>query len=365
MNWVLILVFKHYDQCEMSARHHQGKNMSTPEYKMEFVELSKQSELGELISNPFSVTGGHLHRVYSLETTTGKYVVKLLNPNIMIRQNAVFNYINSEKIAQLAAENVPALPAEKRNGNSLQNINGQFYLVFKWVDAISLGISEIDISHCRIMGGILAGIHQTDFSKLKVVQEEGGNGKTTEWSTYLQRGRAMGVEWADLLHEALQDIIEWDLQAQVAREAMSSGMIISHRDLEPKNVLWQNDTPLLIDWESAGYIHSAQDLLETAIYWSKNATGKIIQLKFSSFLNGYKEKCQDDLQADWNMVIASGFSGKLEWLEYNLKRSLWIECTDEEEQKLGTAQVIQTIYELRKYAMQIPDLSHWLDSYLE
>jgi hypothetical protein len=44
-----------------------------------------------------------------------------------------------------------------------------------------------------------------------------------------------------------------------------------------------------------------------------------------------------------SIVLLNGFLGKLEWLEYNLKRSLCIECTDEQEQQLSTAQVIGTI----------------------
>ena len=60
------------------------------------------------------------------------------------------------------------------------------------------------------------------------------------------------------------------------------------------------------------------------------------------------------------MVLVTGFSSKLGWLEYSLKRSLWIECTDEEEQKMGTVQVIGTIHEIKNYAEQIPNLLQWL-----
>jgi hypothetical protein len=36
------------------------------------------------------------------------------------------------------------------------------------------------------------------------------------------------------------------------------------------------------------------------------------------------------------MILTNGYLGKLDWLEYSLKRSLWIECTDENEQQSGT-----------------------------
>jgi hypothetical protein len=41
---------------------------------------------------------------------------------------------------------------------------------------------------------------------------------------------------------------------------------------------------------------------------------------------------------------------------------LWIECNDEEEQKMGTTQVIGTINEIKKYAAIVPMLLDWLDN---
>ncbi|WP_342779070.1 hypothetical protein [Paenibacillus hemerocallicola] len=62
----------------------------------------------------------------------------------------------------------------------------------------------------------------------------------------------------------------------------------------------------------------------------------------------------------------NGFSGKLGWLEYSLKRSLRIECTNEEEQQMGTEQVTGTINAIRRYANNISELEKWLkDEMLE
>ncbi|MNI99931.1 hypothetical protein D3C73_1591450 [compost metagenome] len=60
------------------------------------------------------------------------------------------------------------------------------------------------------------------------------------------------------------------------------------------------------------------------------------------------------------MVLVNGFLGKLDWLEYSLKRSLWIECTDEEEQQMGTSQVTGTINSIIRYADMISELEKWL-----
>lgn len=141
-------------------------------------------------------------------------------------------------------------------------------------------------------------------------------------------------------------------------------MIISHRDLDPKNVMWSQDNPIIIDWESAGYINPMQELTETAIYWSENEKGDIDKERFFAFIGEYKNK-YGTLQSDWRMVLLNGFLGKLGWLEYNLKRSLWIECTDKEEQQMGTDQVIETINVIRHYSDIISELEKWLNNDIE
>jgi hypothetical protein len=43
-------------------------------------------------------------------------------------------------------------------------------------------------------------------------------------------------------------------------------------------------------------------------------------------------------------------------------RKIWIECTDEEEQQMGTNQVTETISVIRRYADMISELEKWLNN---
>jgi len=89
--------------------------------------------LGNLEIAPNALSGALLHRMYAVQTTSGRYVVKALNPEIMARPTAMENFIRSELIAS-AANFVPALPAKTFNGASIQQVGEQFCLVFEWVD---------------------------------------------------------------------------------------------------------------------------------------------------------------------------------------------------------------------------------------
>ncbi|MEO3945803.1 phosphotransferase [Gorillibacterium sp. CAU 1737] len=326
----------------------------------ELQTLCHALRLGELIGEPEAVSGGLIHKLYAITTSKGKYAVKVLNPQIMERPTAKQNVIRSEQIASRAADVVSALPAIRVEGRFLHEGNNAFYLVFDWVDGISLKPSEVTVRHCEEMGALLADLHQTDFSGLAMDKEEASQESTIDWTFYLQRGREARFVWVTQLQDAMEKLYEWNALANHSASLLEADRVFSHRDLEPKNVMWTADGPVIIDWESAGSIHPLQDLTETAFYWSREDGGTIDKDRFLAFLQGYQRKI-GPLAADWNVVLATGFRGRLAWLEYSLNRSLFIECSDAEEQQLGTEQVIGTLYDLIGYAARSAELETWLN----
>jgi Ser/Thr protein kinase RdoA (MazF antagonist) len=334
--------------------------MNDSVYNIQFEKLCNVLGLGDIIGFPKVITGGFLHRMYAIETMQGKYAVKVLNPQIMLRPMAMQNFINSEQIANIASNNIHALPAKKINGISMQEIDNQFYLVFDWIEGKSLKPNEIRIVHCERIGTILADIHMTNFSELGIANDWSGNGELVDWNFYLKRGQENNAEWAGQLQEISDNLYDWNSQANKSAMLLSVDMVISHRDLDSKNVMWSQDNPIVIDWEAAGYISPMQELIETAIYWAKDEMRNIDKKRFMAFIEGYKKR-YGILKANWKTVLINGFLGKLGWLEYNLRRSLWIECTDMEEQQMGIDQVIETIKVIRYYADMMPELEKWLN----
>ena len=334
--------------------------MSEIQYNLQFEKLCDVLQLGKIVNEPKAIDGGFLHRMYAVETTKGKYAVKALNPRIMVRPVAMQHFIHSEAIVSAAVNRIPALPAKRFKDTFLQEVDKQFYLVFDWVDGRSLKANEINTVHCEKIGTILADMHMTDFSHLNILNNWSDNDQPIDWKYYLEKGQENNSEWVNLLKENLDNIYNWNSEANKAASELSSEMVISHRDLDPKNVMWLKDNPIIIDWESAGYINPNQDLTETAIYWAEDGTENIDKERFLAFLAGYKKK-KGTIQVNWKTVLLTGFSGKLGWLEYSLKRSLWIECTDAKEQGLGTDQAIETINAITRYADMISEIEKWLN----
>jgi Ser/Thr protein kinase RdoA (MazF antagonist) len=298
--------------------------------------------------------------MYGIETTQGKFAVKVLNPLIMQRPTARANFVRSEQIANIAANYVPAAPAIQLNGISLLEIDNCQMQAFKWVEGVILHVNDISIDHCTAIGSILANLHQGDFSALNIARPTSNTGmQLVDWNSYLTKGEVIQAEWVEQLSYTIDKLYEWDAQTNHAASKLAAHVVISHNDLDPKNVLWNGMTPTLIDWECASYINPMQDLVETSLYWATNDSGNVVKAHFLAFIHAYKKKA-GALEADWRSVLTCGFAGKLGWLAYSLRRSLGIESSDAAEQRLGTEQVTSTLQALRQYAEQIEQIEMWL-----
>lgn len=119
--------------------------------------IAENLHLGKVIEKPISVTGGFMHRMFKVVTDNGKYIIKLLNPNIMKRPTAMGNYKIADDIEKILQQNnIPAVYALEFNDSKMQELNGQYYYVFDWYDGKSLKDGEIKEFHCRKIGEVLA-----------------------------------------------------------------------------------------------------------------------------------------------------------------------------------------------------------------
>jgi aminoglycoside phosphotransferase (APT) family kinase protein len=338
--------------------------MGDMKYNLNFEILCAEYSLGQLINAPEQVTGGLLHRMYRLQTDKARYAVKALNPQIMQRDTAMYNYTLSEKVANMALQNgINAVPAIVSNDRFMHEVEGQFYMLFPWVDGKVRPSGEIDLACGKGIGEILAKIHKIDFSTLldhhPNENHEAANVSTVRWDEYALKAKQDGLEWSSLLLDNLNQINYWEQLVASSAEPLSNPVVISHRDLDQKNVLWdEHHVPTIIDWEAAGPIHPTQELIDVALYWSGFESGSVSKEAFCTLINTYKDH-GGQIYANWSDVLNYGFHGKLEWLAYNIRRSLGLESTDAAERELGTLEVTRTIIGLNNYADFIPICIEW------
>ncbi len=308
--------------------------------------LLEKSKLGNILESPVRVSGGLLNRMYKVKTDEGLYAIKLLNPEVMKRKNAKDNHIFAEKVSSIAKENgVSCLPAKSIGEEELQEIDGYYFLVFDWIDGKVISDEDLDIYKVKKVAKELAKLHKINYDSLKDMSKAYYNTSVIDWNFYINR--ISNKELKKLLEENIENFKKWDKDSISSLEKISKNMVISHRDLDLPNVLWNTkNEPVIIDWESAGLINTSMEVIDTGWNWA-GGQNFFEKEKFITFINTYKENGGE--LNDFDEAIRADFKAKFEWLEYNLKRACGIECIDEEERELGKKEAIRTIDEINKF----------------
>ena len=153
------------------------------------------------------------------------------------------------------------------------------------------------------------------------------------------------------LVENLDMLYELNKRTNEALEYSKDNLIISHRDLIKKNIMWNDNVPTVIDWESSGYVNPTVELVQVCWNWANGDVGKFDFEKFGIIVNEYLKNVKNYKHVDMKKIIFANLWEAIEWLEYNLKRSLCTESTyRKEEIELAEEQINYLNYEIR-YAM--------------
>lgn len=312
----------------------------------DFLDLIAESlQLGKVVETPVRVTGGFMHRMFKVVTENGRYIIKLLNPNIMKRPTAMGNYKIADDIEEILEQNnIPAVYALEFNGSKMQKLQGQYYYVFDWYDGRSLKDGEITAFHCEKIGDILAKIHNIELKNEPFERNE----IHIDWQKYVGLAKETNSPIYDVIKDNVDLFNESMTKGNIAIKKMPPVKAICYNDMDSKNVLWLGDEFRLIDLECLGYSNPYLELFELALCWSGYETCNINFELFNTFFKAYFDHTNLDTNIDWEAMYYSNY-GRLEWLEYNIKRALMIECDTEEEKQLGIGEVKETVEHIIYY----------------
>ncbi len=327
---------------------------------VEINHLIEHFKLGTEVKEIAQVTGGLLHKMYCVSTDKGEYAVKVLNPEIMKRPVALRHTVNSEKIAAVFQTMIPVVAALEINGKQIHEHNGSHYMIFNWMEGASIFPPMITSENCYAIGDVLGKMHHENLAVDGVIPEEDG-AVMFPWDKYQELLQDYENEaWTIRYQDALSDVKSWNRAACDAQEVLVETLVISHRDLDPQNVMWKNNAPLIIDWEAAGYVNPYQEFLEVINYWADDGKGGLLKEHFDALLDAYTKHVKL-VNVNWNAVFAGSYMGMLGWLEYNVKRALGIEAATADEVQLGKEQVLGTIKALYAYQEKVSMMKRWLE----
>ena len=330
-----------------------------------FREIAAHYGIGPLLHAPSPVLGGLLHTTYRLDSAEGSFAVKILNPAVMKRPEALGNMIRSEKIAAAMKDSVPAVAAVEADGSPVSLIGGEYVMLYPWLSCRPVLPPRVSPRHAAVVGGLLARMHSAGerlfasggFSDSKNV---GSDEAVRDWEAIYREAESAvpDASWLPELRNALPMLTAQEEEIRKALPALSPD-VVSHRDLDPKNVMWDGASPYVIDWEAAGTIRAARELLETLFSWSDNGQGQPEKERFVPMLDAYRNIRSVDGEP-WDGIFAAFPDNTAEWLAYNIRRASGLDTADTHDRLVGASEAAGTLRLLAARRAVLPTVRDWM-----
>jgi thiamine kinase-like enzyme len=321
-----------------------------------FLELCARLDIGTPQHELSRVYGGFHHKMWRLETDRGSYAVKQLSADTDLSQADVIEHYNvAEVIAEMfSGYGLSAVFALKRGAYYLQLLESVGYLVYPWTNAVAVGKNEITEIHAHEIARVLAKIHGANIHVPRLTEQPLDIRPEDKILLLVQRAVECNVHGAVVLKEQLPTLLNMVDAQRTAVQLLQRHRVISHGDLDHKNVLWSDSgNPVIIDWESARRMNPTHEILLEALDWS-GITSTFQHGLFEKFISSYKEAggvIEGDLiQASFDCILGDW----LNWLMYNVGRS--VDFEDTEQHTIGAEQVDlswSTILRLRHLMPQL------------
>lgn len=304
-----------------------------------FDEVATNLQLGNLLEKPLQVNGGLTHKMYKIVTNKGNFIVKLLNPNIMKRKTALENFEKADYFEELLKKNnIKAVYSLEFNNKKIQLQDGQYFYIFNWYNGKSLKDNEINTIHCEKISTQLAEIHNLTLKKDTWIE----NKKNIDWQYYIDLAKEKDSPIYEILYDKIDLLNDSINKGNIVIDKLPNYIAVCHNDLDSKNVLWIGEDFKIIDLECLGYSNPYLELFTLALCWSGYESCNINFELFKTFINSYFNNSKLSRNVNWEILYYAN-NGRLEWLEYNIKRALLLETNSKEEQDLGIKEVKETI----------------------
>lgn len=229
------------------------------------------SHLGAPIEPMIRVDGGFANRMYRLDTDQGSFAVKKLNLDDRRWIHPVEDVYRFERAAFAAGIPMPE-PVSASQGT----------LVHRWVESEKVPEAPVSAAYAFEIGEILARIHALDVAWNHLPTRDH---TPRDWSVLAKQAAASRQPWADLLASHVETFLTTDFVNTCERPGP---VVLTHRDIQPWNLLVQDGRPVVLDWELSGMLDLSSELGSTALSLAKGpGLDDIKPAIFRSVLDGY------------------------------------------------------------------------------
>jgi len=325
--------------------------------KLQLSNLCKLYNLGKPISIPRRVHGGLLHIMWHVNTDKGPYAIKQLSDKVDLSNTVVIqNYELSENIANnFIAQGIPAVCALKNDdGEYLSIIDKIGFLVYPWVEARAIPEGKISEHHASQIAAILAKMHLMRLEMPNMPEFKFDVFTSPELVELISTSAKDNCSFVKDLQKASSDLIAINDAYIDAISVLKSDVIVSHGDLDPKNVLWNNSgNPVLIDWESARKLNPTYEIINASLDWS-GITKEFNKRLFSEMLVAYKQAGGIVEPSSIEAAFYGALGNWINWMVYNIERSC--KAKDLEQKTIGAEQVVLVLPTILHLKCLMPEL---------
>ena len=323
-------------------------------------QLCSLFDLGPFRATVSAVPGGFHHFMWRLETPNGTFAVKQLADDMDMKDAATVVQINATEITacEFSRHNIPALHSLHVDRQHLQVLDGVGYFIYPWTHATACHRNGIEEHHAVIVASTLAHMHRSAIN-VPELQDVPGFPLTAERVIDLvQLARQRNVRYTDILEDRLEDLLRIVALHAPALERLQGHQVISHGDLDHKNILWDEaGEPLLIDWESARRLNPTYELLLEALDWG-GITAHFDARPFTMILQAYVE-AGGLIEEDMIPAASDAIQGAwVNWLLYNVGRAVGLK--DTHQRGLGSGQVdlaLSALLRMEKLADRLTEIA--------
>ncbi|TDE97315.1 aminoglycoside phosphotransferase [Occultella glacieicola] len=230
------------------------------------------SELGAPLGPMTRIHGGFANRMFRLDTDQGSFALKQLNVVDRRWSYRVADVFRFEQAAFAAGVPMPEPISAEHD-----------MLVHRWVDGEKLPEAPVSVAQASEVGAILARIHALDVEWTDTSIEEP---TPRDWPELAERATATGVPWADDLTAHVETFLA--IADFVDTCERPGPVVLTHKDIQPWNLLSRAGRPVLLDWELSGMLDLAGELGSTALGLAKGPGFESIEPTIvRSLLDGY------------------------------------------------------------------------------
>ena len=287
---------------------------------MNFKPLVEQLKLGEINGNVVPLKGGALHSIFKVETSSGNYAIKQLNPHITVKENFKKAYELSEVIAeQMFKLHIPAVYSLSFKGSHVIQLEQEYFIIYPFIEGHLLDDKNLAANHAQHIGSVFALMHSADIKLSGLEQAPYDYFDDNYWESLIKKTKNPS------LSKLLPSILSWNRAYAASIPELNNELVITHRDMHSQNVLWDPENqPHIVDWESAGLMNPMMEVIGYGLEWS----GIILQHKVNtSFFETFITTYFQNLTRFWQTTPQQAFTGwlghcVLAWTEFNIRRML-------------------------------------------